>query len=61
MRLKTYHAASLPEAIELARAELGSDAVILSSQPSELGEGIRLTAALDPHSLKTDDPAVELR
>ena len=48
MRLKTYHAASLPEAIELARAELGSDAVILSSQPSELGEGIRLTAALDP-------------
>lgn len=48
MRLKTYHAASLPEAIELAREELGPDAVILSSQPSELGGGIRLTAALDP-------------
>jgi flagellar biosynthesis protein FlhF len=48
MRLKSYYAASLSEAIKLARAELGPDAVILSSQPSESGGGIQLTAALDP-------------
>lgn len=47
MRLKNYYAASLPEAMELVRAELGPEAVILSSQPNDRGDGIRLTAALD--------------
>ncbi len=47
MRLKNYYAASLPEAMEQVRAELGPDAVILSSQPNDRGDGIRLTAALD--------------
>ncbi len=58
MRLKSYYAASLSEAIKLARAELGPDAVILSSQPSECGEGVRLTAALDLAAPEAPEPSV---
>ena len=58
MRLKSYYAASLAEAIKLARAELGPDAVILSSQPSECGRGVRLTAALDLAAPEATEPSV---
>ncbi len=58
MRLKSYYAASLSEAIKLARAELGPDAVILSSQPNECGGGVRLTAALDLAAPEAPGPRV---
>lgn len=46
MRLRSFTAAALPEAMELVRRQLGDDAVILSTQ--DLGErGVRVTAALD--------------
>ncbi|NIR76364.1 MAG: hypothetical protein GWO12_14835 [Gemmatimonadetes bacterium] len=47
MRLKSFTAGSLPEAMRRVRDALGPEAVILSSQPAEDGKGVRLTAALE--------------
>lgn len=53
MRLRSFTAANLPDAMELVRRQLGDDAVILSTQ--DLGErGVRVTAGLD------DDPEDQL-
>ena len=46
MRLKTYTAKSLPEAMAKVRERLGVDAVILQQQDLEDG-GVRVTAALE--------------
>lgn len=46
MRLKTYTADSLPEAMQRVRERLGADAVILSTQDDPEGNGVRVTAAL---------------
>ena len=46
MRLRTFSAPSMAEAIRLARAELGPEAVILATE--KLGKSIKLTAALEP-------------
>jgi len=45
MRLKTFTAASMPDAMRLIRDQLGEDAVIISTQ--EDGSQVRVTAALD--------------
>ena len=47
MRLKTFMAPSLPEAMARVREALGPDAIILSNQPGENGTGVRVTAALE--------------
>lgn len=47
MRLKTFTAGTLPEAMRRVRDSLGPDAVILSQQPSDDGTGVRITAALE--------------
>ncbi len=46
MRLKLYRAATVPQAMALVRAELGSDALILNTR--RWYEGVELTAALEP-------------
>lgn len=46
MRLKTFRAARMPEAMALLREELGADAVILSTRRT--AQGIEITAALEP-------------
>jgi len=46
MRLKLYRAATVPQAMALVRAELGSDALILNTR--RWFEGVELTAALEP-------------
>jgi flagellar biosynthesis protein FlhF len=46
MRLKLYRAADTAEAIALVRAELGGDALILSSR--RVQGGVEVTAALEP-------------
>lgn len=46
MRLKLYRARSVTEAMAQVRAELGADALILSTRRA--ADGIELTAALDP-------------
>jgi flagellar biosynthesis protein FlhF len=51
MRLKTYRAASVVEAMAMIRAELGADALIVSSRRSPTG--IEIAACLDPQD---DEP-----
>ena len=49
MRLKLYRAASVAEAMAQVRAELGPEALILSTR--RLAQGVELTAALEPEEL----------
>lgn len=54
MRLKSFTAASVPEALKLVRAQLGPDAVVLSSQQDQANGQVRVTAALeDAHTGRT--------
>jgi flagellar biosynthesis protein FlhF len=47
MRLKTYSSATMAEAMELVRQEMGGDAIIVSTQSGSKGEGVRVTAATE--------------
>lgn len=47
MRLKTFTAQSMSEAIALVRDTLGPDAIIVSDQQEDGGIGVRVTAAID--------------
>ena len=47
MRLKTYSAPNMVEAMEMIRAELGEEAIIVSTQRGSGGQGVRITAALE--------------
>lgn len=48
MRLKSYTAPSMAEAMHMIRQELGDDAIIVSTQRAANGRGVRITAALEP-------------
>jgi flagellar biosynthesis protein FlhF len=48
MRLKSYTAPSMAEAMHMVREELGADAIIVSTQRAAGGKGVRITAALEP-------------
>ena len=52
MRLRSFTANSLPEAMRRVRDVLGPEAIILSSQPAEDGRGVRVTAALEDNPLE---------
>lgn len=47
MRLKSFTARTLPDAMKQVRDALGANAIILSTQPGENGHGVRVTAALE--------------
>ena len=47
MRLKSYNAPTMAEAMRMVREELGEDAIIVSTQHSSDGQGVRITAALE--------------
>lgn len=47
MRLKSYTAPSMAEAMRLVRHELGEEAIIVSTQRAAGGKGVRITAALE--------------
>lgn len=49
MRLKLYRAPAMAEAMRLVRAELGGDALILSTR--RVGDGVEVTAGLDTPDL----------
>ena len=46
MRLKSFQARSIPEAMRMVRAALGDDAIIVATREEE-GGGVRLTAAIE--------------
>ena len=52
MRLKSFIAASVPEAMQMVREQLGPDAVVLSTQEDGASGKIRLTAALEDTPLE---------
>jgi flagellar biosynthesis protein FlhF len=65
MLVKTFQAASMPEALRMVKAELGPDAMILSTKKENTG-GIlgffsksvyRVTAAIDPSPRQAPSPA----
>ncbi len=47
MRLKTFEALSMNQALKLVREELGEDAIIISTSKIAGGKGIKVTAAID--------------
>ncbi|MGB0670423.1 MAG: AAA family ATPase [Rhodospirillales bacterium] len=47
MRLKTYTADTMSEAMDRVREELGDEAIIVSTQKASDGQGARVTAALE--------------
>ncbi|GEO81857.1 flagellar biosynthesis protein FlhF [Pararhodospirillum oryzae] len=54
MRLKCYTADSMAEAMAAIRAELGDDAIIVSTQRASDGNGVRITAALEHDPVEDD-------
>ncbi len=58
MRLKSFIAPSMAEAMQLVRRELGDDAIIVSTQRAAGGKGVRITAALEPTDI--DDEISEI-
>lgn len=60
MRMKLFCADTMPQAIKMVRAELGENAIIISSQKGDNGRGVRVTAAVDGYE-EPDDflPAVD--
>ncbi|MCP5372605.1 MAG: GTPase [Hyphomicrobiales bacterium] len=54
MRLKVFTAATVAEARDLAHADLGADAIVVSAQEPAGGQAARVTAAVD------DDPDLDL-
>ena len=54
MRLRTFSAANMSEAIRLVRDELGPDAVILSTETA--GKQVKITAALDRAAILEPSP-----
>ncbi len=47
MRLKTFNAPTMSEAMRLVREQMGEDAIIVSTQRVDGGHGYRVTAALE--------------
>lgn len=49
MRLKTFHAATMSEVMDLVRQVLGDEAIIVSSFTHRNGGGVEITAAIEQH------------
>ena len=47
MKIKTYTAPTMSEAMDMLRHELGENAIIVSTQRLGTGAGVRLTAAIE--------------
>jgi flagellar biosynthesis protein FlhF len=47
MRLKTYHAPMMSEAMQLVRDQLGPDAIIVATHEDEATRSVRVTAAVE--------------
>jgi len=54
MRLRTFTAATMPDAMEMVRAELGEDAVILSAGKPGNSRTVSVTAAVDREQRTVD-------
>ncbi len=59
MRLRSFNAPTMAEAMRLVRDELGDDAVIVSTHHSRRGRGVQLTAAVERREVEFE-PVQEL-
>ncbi|WP_207476532.1 flagellar biosynthesis protein FlhF [Arenibaculum pallidiluteum] len=59
MRLKSFHAANMAEAMRLVRTALGDDAIIVATREEE--GGVRVTAAIDEGAPPVPPPAPAAR
>ena len=60
MRVRTFDADSMARAMDMVRAEIGSDAIILATRPGRHGRGVQVVAAVeqpDEEMCLDDDPA----
>ncbi len=48
MRLKTFYAKTMTEAMQMVRDTLGEDAIIVATREEKGGKAVRVTAAIDP-------------
>lgn len=55
MKIKTYIAPTMSEAMDLIRRELGENAIIVSTQRLGAGGGVRLTAAIEDDVFKESE------
>ncbi len=64
MRLKTFHAESMKEAMELVREQLGADAIIVATHEDENARDVRITAAVEAddvdHSLNAEAEPLDI-
>jgi flagellar biosynthesis protein FlhF len=58
MRLKSFYAKTMSEAMQMVRDTLGEDAVIVATREEKGGKAVRVTAAIDPSSY--GEPAFEI-
>lgn len=59
MRLRTFQADTMTEAMQLVRDVLGDDAIIVSTHESGRGRGVQVTAAIEDDTVITPTPAPE--
>ncbi len=57
MRLKTYTAASMPEAMKMVRIQMGEDAVIMATKHDKKQNLFIVTAGIDDEAFATPKPA----
>ncbi len=48
MRLKSFYAKTMTEAMQMVRDTLGEDAIIVATREERGGKGVRVTAAIEP-------------
>ncbi len=63
MRLKTIHAPTMAEAMEIIRHQLGAEAIIVATHEDEDSRGVRVTAATESDDLDTvlgEEPPVDV-
>ena len=51
MRLKTFSAPSMTEALKIVKEHFGEEAIIVSSKKADNGSGVCVTAAIDKDEL----------
>jgi flagellar biosynthesis protein FlhF len=49
MRLKSFYAKTMTEAMQMVRETLGENAVIVATREEKGGKAVRITAAIEPH------------
>ena len=58
MRLKTFSAPSMTEALKIVKKHFGDEAIIVSSKKADNGSGVCVTAAIDKDELSTNAEAI---